>query len=45
MLTQLMLLTLILSTESYKEFWSDTHKSMHQEKNQKKPAAVLNAYL
>lgn len=45
MLTQLMLLALLLSTETYKEFWSDSHKSTHQEKNEKKSAAVLNTYL
>lgn len=45
MLPQLMLLALILSAETYKEFWSDIHKSMHQEKNKKKSAAVLNTYL
>lgn len=28
MLTQLMLLAVILSAETYKEFWSDIHKSV-----------------
>lgn len=45
MLTQLMLLALILSTETYKEFWSDIQKSKHEEKNKKKSAALLNTYL